>query len=84
MRTQLIEFEKLPVLATGFTINHDKTFQDDHAFLMQHVKVFNYENKQLLTAIDHTWYGSRLGFIRWFNGVTQSQLVLFLLSSGYP
>ncbi len=55
MRTQLIEIENQPVLATGFIINHDQTFQKDHAFLMQHVKVFNYENKQLLTAIDHTW-----------------------------
>ena len=55
MRTQLIEIENQPVLATGFIINHDKTFREDHAFLMQHVKVFNYENKQLLTAIDHTW-----------------------------
>jgi hypothetical protein len=55
MRTQLIEIENKPVLATGFIINHDKTFREDHAFLMQYVKVFNYENKQLLTAIDHTW-----------------------------
>lgn len=55
MRTQLIEFENKPVLATGFIIKYDKTFQNDYAFLMQHVKVFNYENKQLITAIDHTW-----------------------------
>jgi hypothetical protein len=55
MRTQLIEIENQPVLATGFIINYEKTVRQDHAFLMQQVKVFDYEKKQLLTAIDHTW-----------------------------
>lgn len=55
MRTQLIELENKPVLATGFIIKNEKTPRNDYAFLMQYVDVFNYENKRLITAIDHTW-----------------------------